>query len=91
MNKIKWNKDIAISIALDEGIILNSIHWKIIYYVRWFYLRYETIPNVNSLLTFMNKKYKIYLDGVFLFKLFPGGYFKQICKITCLPSNVRCF
>ncbi len=87
----KWNRNIAINIALKEGIILNIYYWRIIFYYRLFFFKNNIIPNIRNLLNFLNKKYKCNYDSFYLFKLFPKGFIKQITKITCLPDNVQCF
>ncbi len=90
MKKYIWNKKIAIKLALNENIILNNFHWKIIYYVRNFYFKNKLLPNIRNILCFLNKK-KVNFDSIFLFKLFPKGIIKQCSKIACLPENVSCF
>ncbi len=87
----KWNRSIAINIALKENIVLNIYYWRIIFYFRFFYIKNYNIPNVRNLLNFLNKKYNNNYNSLYLYKLFPKGFMKQIIKITCLPSNVRCF
>ncbi len=90
MKKKIWDKKIAIKLALKENIILNNIHWKIIFYVRNFYFKNKVFPNTRNILFFLNKK-KNYFDSIFLFKLFPKGIIKQCSKIACLPDYVSCF
>ncbi len=94
MKRKFWNKSIAISIASKYGIKLNYIHWKIIYYFRFFYFKNGNIPNIRNLIIFLNKNvyfnnYKF--DSLFLYKLFPGGLIKQVTSIACIPSFVQCF
>ncbi len=90
--KIKfWNKNIAIKLALNEGIYLEYIHWVIIYYFRFFYFKYNSLPNIRNLINFLNIKYNKKYDSIFLYKLFPKGIMRQVSKISCLPENVQCF
>ncbi len=87
----KWNRNIALSIAKSEGINLNISHWRIIFYIRFFYFKYKIIPNIRNLLNYLNNKFNKKYDGIYLFKLFPKGFNRQIIKITCLPENIQCF
>ncbi len=90
--KIKfWSKNIAIKLALKEGIHLKYIHWVIIYYFRLFYFKYNSLPNIRNLLNFLNIKYNKQYNSIFLYKLFPKGVIKQVSKISNLPKNVQCF
>ncbi len=91
MKYIFWNKEIGINIAYKEGIKLNIIHWRIIYYIRLFYFKYDIFPSIRNIISFLNKKYKINCDSIFLFKLFPKGIIKQSSKIACIPNYVQCF
>ncbi len=87
----KWNRNIAINIALKENIILDIYYWRIIFYYRFFYIKNNFIPKIRNLLFFLNKKYNSNYDSLYLYKLFPKGFIKQIINITCLPSSIRCF
>ncbi len=90
MNIKFWNKKIAMKLAFKEGIKLSYIHWKIIYYFRFFYFEYGNIPNIRSLLNYLNK-YNNKYDSILLYNLFPKGLIKQVSKIACLPLSVQCF
>ncbi len=91
MKKKKWDRNLAIYIAKRQGISLNIYHWRIIFYYRSFYFKYNILPNTRNLLNYLNNKFKTNCDSIFLFKLFPKGFNKQIIKITCLPDNIQCF
>ncbi len=86
-----WNENLAIEIANKNGIKLKKIHWKIIYFFRSFYFKNKYLPNIRIVLMFLNKD-NIKYNSIYLFKLFPKGFLKQISDICCLSNKlVICF
>ncbi len=86
-----WNRNIASKLAKKQGLILDKIHWKIIYFYRNFYFKNGLLPNSKLLLQYLNKKNYKY-DSFFLFNLFPKGLNNQVSKICCLSKEiVICF
>ncbi|MCR3755292.1 MAG: sulfur transfer protein TusE [Sodalis sp. Psp] len=87
----EWCEALAIEIARLEGINLSKEHWKVIHFVRTFYLQYNTSPAIRMLVKAMvqacgDKK----SDSRYLFHLFPQGPAKQATKIAGLPKPVKC-
>ena len=81
----EWNKDIAVVIANEEGIAeMTDEHWKVINYLREYYLKNKIAPMVRRLCkeTGFNVK-KIY-------ELFPSGPAKGACKVAGLPKPTGC-
>ncbi|QJC27987.1 TusE/DsrC/DsvC family sulfur relay protein [Enterobacteriaceae endosymbiont of Plateumaris braccata] len=86
-----WNETLAEKIAFEEGIILTSKHWEIIYLLRILYKKFNAVPNVRMLIITLNKKYGISkVDSTYIFKLFPKGSIQQAAKIAGLPKTNIC-
>ncbi|CUX95633.1 Sulfurtransferase TusE [Candidatus Mikella endobia] len=86
-----WSEELAIEIARLEGIYLSESHWEVIYFVRSFYLQYNTSPSIRMLVTAMAKAYGDKKgNSRYLFRLFFKGPANQATKIAGLPKPVKC-
>jgi TusE/DsrC/DsvC family sulfur relay protein len=75
-----WSKRIAEVIAQGEvSGILTEDHWKVIDYLRNYYLQFETVPPVKMLCRDTGLKFN------YICKLFPSGLTKGACKIAGIP------
>lgn len=86
-----WNKEIALIIAKEEKIIITENHWKIIFFMRNFYLNFSIYPSMRIL----NKEIAKLIDkkkvnSIYLFNLFPEGPLTQGAKIAGLPQTTKC-
>ncbi|OQM34354.1 TusE/DsrC/DsvC family sulfur relay protein [bacterium endosymbiont of Pedicinus badii] len=89
---MEWNRKIAIRFAKEEGIVLNKMHWKIIYLVRKFYKKYNFFPSDKMLVSFIKKRFgKQFGSSIYLFKLFSFNANKKIKKIAGIPNSKVCF
>ncbi|MFC1919304.1 TusE/DsrC/DsvC family sulfur relay protein [Chloroflexota bacterium] len=77
-----WNEAVAEVLAkeLVPRGYLTEEHWRIISYLRQYYLEFEIVPPVGKLCrdTRMTLKY--------IYRLFPTGLTKGACKIAGLPQ-----
>jgi len=82
----RWNEAIAITLAKEtEGLnLLTDDHWKVINYIRQYYLQYSQAPMIRKLC----KETGISLKQVYI--LFPSGPAKGACKIAGLPKPSGC-
>ena len=76
----EWTEEVARAIA--DGLVpgdLTEEHWRVIYHLREYYLRYGTPPPVSMLSrdTGLSLKY--------IYRLFPGGLARCACKIAGFP------
>lgn len=87
-----WNEQIAEKLAKLEGIILESIHWEIIRFVRMFYKEYQEFPKVRTLVNIIAIKYGSEKgNSRYLINLFPKkSVTQQIAKISGLPKPRQC-
>jgi tRNA 2-thiouridine synthesizing protein E len=88
--KKKWNAKYVINIAKNEGIQINKQHWKIIYFARNFYLKFNMSPPLRILLVAINKKSKKKINSISLIKLFPKNPSIQISKLAGIPKPNKC-
>ncbi len=80
-----WDKDVAKDFAESEGInALTDEHWKVINYIRDYYLQFGIAPMVRKLC----KETDCKLNDIY--KLFPSGPAKGACKLAGLPKPTGC-
>ena len=80
-----WNDDVAKDFASSEGIAdLNPDHWKVIHYLRNYYVEFGIAPMVRKLCKETGFKLKEIYD------LFPSGPAKGACKLAGLPKPTGC-
>jgi TusE/DsrC/DsvC family sulfur relay protein len=81
----KWNEDVARAYSAKEGVIeLTEEHWKVLNYVRSYYLENGICPMMRKLIRetgFPLKK---------LYDLFPDGPVNSACKWAGLPRSTGC-
>ncbi len=76
-----WNDTIAVILAGDEEVeTLTEDHWKVVNYIRDYYLKFGIAPMIRKLC-----KDSGYDLGT-IYELFPSGPAKGACKIAGLPK-----
>jgi tRNA 2-thiouridine synthesizing protein E len=81
----KWNKEVAEDLAKTEDAYpMNEEAWRLVNYLREYYIKYEIAPPVRML----TKQTKLDLKRIY--ELFPGGPAKGACKIAGLPKPTGC-
>ena len=86
-----WTRQLAEYIAQLESVQMTDEHWQVVFFVRDFYLEYNTSPAIRALVKAMEKKYgKEKISSRYLYRLFPKGPAKQATKIAGLPKPARC-
>ncbi len=81
----KWNEDVALALAKTEGVeALTEDHWKVVNFLREYYLEYEVAPMIRKLCKGCGFKLKQIYD------LFPSGPAKGACKVAGLPKPTGC-
>lgn len=87
----QWSEALAEAIAAKEEIPLTPEHWEVVYFVRNFYLEFNTSPAIRMLVKAMaNKLGEEKGNSRYLYRLFPKGPAKQATKIAGLPKPVKC-
>ncbi len=80
-----WSEAVAGDFASTEGVAeLTPDHWKIIHYLRNYYLQYGIAPMIRKLC----KETGFKLNQIY--ELFPSGPAKGACKLAGLPKPTGC-
>jgi tRNA 2-thiouridine synthesizing protein E len=81
----KWTQEVAIALANTEGVEeMTEEHWKLVNYLREYYLEYGIAPMIRKLCKATGFK----LNKVY--ELFPSGPAKGACKVAGLPKPTGC-
>lgn len=81
----RWNKQIAVALAKIESVDnMTDDHWKLVNYLREYYLQYGIAPMIRRLCKETGFKLKEIYD------LFPSGPAKGACKVAGLPKPTGC-
>lgn len=80
-----WNEKVATDFAATEGVTeLTENHWKVINYLRNYYLQYGIAPMIRKLC----KETGFKLNEIY--EMFPSGPAKGACKLAGLPKPTGC-
>ena len=80
-----WNEAVAAAIATTEGVEgLTEEHWKVVNYLRDYYLKFGVAPMIRKLC----KETGFKLNKIY--ELFPSGPAKGACKVAGLPKPTGC-
>jgi len=80
-----WTEDIAKALATTEGVDeLTEEHWKLVRYLRDYYLKFGIAPMIRKLC----KETGFPLKKVY--ELFPSGPAKGACKVAGLAKPTGC-
>lgn len=80
-----WNEEIAKALATTEAVEeLTPDHWKIVNYLREYYLKFQVAPMIRKLC----KETGFSLKEIY--ELFPSGPAKGACKVAGLSKPTGC-
>lgn len=81
----QWNEAVANALAETEGVDqLTEDHWKVVNYLRDYYLQFGIAPMIRKLCKETGFSLKQIYD------LFPSGPAKGACKVAGLPKPTGC-
>ncbi len=81
----QWNEEVAAALGKTEGVDeLSEEHWKVVNYLREYYLEYGVAPMIRKLCKSTGFKLKK------IYELFPSGPAKGACKVAGLPKPTGC-
>ena len=84
-NPDEWDQGVAADVAKTEGVEeLTDDHWKVVNYLREYYLEFNMAPMIRKLCKQNNLSLKEVYD------LFPSGPAKGACKLAGLPKPTGC-
>ena len=80
-----WDDAVAVDLAQTEQVDeLTEDHWKVVNYIRQYYLDFGSAPMIRKLCKESGFKLKV------IYELFPSGPAKGACKIAGLPKPTGC-
>lgn len=80
-----WSEKFAAAVAASEGVDdLTGDHWKVVNFLRDYYIEYGAAPMIRRLCESTGFKLKK------IYELFPSGPAKGACKIAGLPKPTGC-
>lgn len=81
----QWDRAVAADIAKTEGVDdLTDDHWKVVDFLRDYYLEFNMAPMIRKLCKSTDFKLKE------IYELFPSGPAKGACKVAGLPKPTGC-
>lgn len=81
----KWNEGIAADLAkTEEAYPMSENHWKVVKYLRDYYLKFEIAPPIRMLVKNTGFSLKE------IYEMFPSGPAKGACKVAGLPKPTGC-
>ncbi len=83
-NPDDWSREVAEYLAEKENIKLTDKHWKVIDFMRDYYLKFGAVPMIRAI----SKKTGLSVRE--LYELFPSGPLKQAARIGGLPKPSGC-
>jgi len=87
-----WSEEVALELAVTEGVQMTEQHWEIIYLLRDFYQEFELSPAMRALVKQVSKKLgEDKGRSVYLLQLFPPSPARIATKIAGLPRPANCF
>ena len=80
-----WTEGVAKELAETEQVSdLSEDHWKVVNYIRNYFLEFGSAPMIRKLCKETGFKLKA------IYELFPTGPAKGACKIAGLPKPTGC-
>ena len=81
----QWTETVAAALATTEGVqLLTDEHWKLVKYLRNYYLTFGVAPMIRKLCK------ETGFDLKKVYALFPSGPAKGACKVAGLPKPTGC-
>ena len=81
----QWDEEVAAALAKTEGVDeLGENHWKLVKYLRNYYLEFGVAPMIRKLCKETGFKLKE------IYEMFPSGPAKGACKVAGLPKPTGC-
>jgi len=80
-----WDNDVAAALAKTEEVEeMTEDHWKVVRYLRDYYLQFGIAPMIRKLCKETGYSLKE------IYELFPSGPAKGGCKVAGLPKPTGC-
>ena len=91
LNRADWSEELALTMAADDGIELADSHWEIIRFVQDYFDEFEDAPPMRVLVKAIARRLgEDKGNSRYLYRLFPEGPAKQVCRYAGLPKPTSC-
>lgn len=91
VNLTDWSDDVAVALAVHEGLTLSVAHFEIIHALRRFHAQYQLSPAMRPLVKYIGQELgKDKGTSLYLLSLFPGSPAKLASKLAGLPKPDNC-
>ena len=91
IDRSDWSEELAVSMAADDGIDLTPSHWEIIRFVQQYFDEFEDAPPMRVLVKAIARRLgEEKGNSRYLYRLFPEGPAKQVCRFAGLPKPTSC-
>ncbi len=82
----RWSEAVAEDLAKEESSTspMGEDHWKLVNYIRDYYLKFEVAPPIRMLCK------KTGFDLKYVYQMFPKGPAAGACKVAGLPKPTGC-
>ena len=83
-----WDRDLALTLAAEEGLKLTECHWRVIAFLRDYYATHEIPPSPRVVIKSIGAAISEHVPCTrrHLEALFPNGGCQQACRIAGLPD-----
>jgi len=89
--RLEWSQELAIHLALLDGVELTDEHWEVINYFREYYEDYNVPPPMRMVMRVFKKAFgEENANSRYLHQLFPGGPTRTASKFAGLPKPKNC-
>ena len=82
---LQWDRDTTIDLAARDGMTLSDEHWKVIVYLRRYYLEHGWPSHTHTLVRELDMAFSAAAGTRYLYRLFPRGPLAQGARISGLP------
>lgn len=91
INLDDWTKELADTLASQDGLTLTEAHWEVINFLRDYYKQYQIAPMIKILVKEIGKVMGPEKGNTkYLYELYPAGPAKQACRYAGLPKPTGC-
>jgi len=86
-----WEEGMAEEMAKKDGVVLGEEHWKVLRYLRDYFIKYQVAAPIKMLVKEMAKMLGPEKGKTkYIYELFPGGPAMMACRYAGLPKPTGC-
>ncbi|HEB59495.1 MAG TPA: TusE/DsrC/DsvC family sulfur relay protein [Gammaproteobacteria bacterium] len=82
---LEWDRQVAESLAREEGLELTDERWEVVQFLRNFFMGNGELDRARDLTVVLNQRFRDRGGLRYLYRLFPGGPVRQGCHIAGIP------